>query len=113
MAAMRDDDAEAAVDGERGEDTTSVAVRDEVGRLSGVHHRAMLFAADGAGRLSAREPSQKRISRVCREISELTGRRWTWLNDTEEQVARINRKLVGWANYFCLGPVSKAYRAVD
>jgi len=21
--------------------------------------------------------------------------------------------LVGWANYFCLGPVSKAYRAVD
>jgi hypothetical protein len=21
--------------------------------------------------------------------------------------------LVGWANYFCLGPVSKAYRVVD
>ena len=21
--------------------------------------------------------------------------------------------MIGWANYFCLGPVSKAYRAVD
>ena len=28
-------------------------------------------------------------------------------------VARLNRMLVGWANYFCLGAVSKAYRAVD
>jgi hypothetical protein len=28
-------------------------------------------------------------------------------------VTRLNRLLVGWANYFCLGPVSKAYRAVD
>ena len=26
---------------------------------------------------------------------------------------RLNRLLAGWANYFCLGPVSKAYRAVD
>ena len=28
-------------------------------------------------------------------------------------MAKLNRMLVGWANYFCLGPVSKAYRAVD
>lgn len=32
---------------------------------------------------------------------------------TEDLVADLNRKLRGWANYFCLGPVSKAYRAVD
>jgi hypothetical protein len=25
----------------------------------------------------------------------------------------INRKLEGWSNYFRIGPVSKAYRAVD
>jgi len=28
-------------------------------------------------------------------------------------VRRLNRQLVGWANYFTLGAVSPAYRAVD
>ena len=28
-------------------------------------------------------------------------------------VERLNRMIIGWANYFCLGSVSKAYRAVD
>ena len=28
-------------------------------------------------------------------------------------MGRINHKLAGWSNYFRLGPVSKAYRAVD
>jgi RNA-directed DNA polymerase len=28
-------------------------------------------------------------------------------------VGRLNKKLDGWANYFRLGQVSKAYRAVD
>jgi RNA-directed DNA polymerase len=57
-------------------------------------------------------PSRKKIQRLCREISELTEPRWL-LIDTEVQVGRINHRLRGWANYFCLGPVSKAYRAVD
>jgi group II intron reverse transcriptase/maturase len=58
------------------------------------------------------KPSKKRISRVCGEISKLTERRWV-LIDTMSQVARINRILQGWSNYFRLGPVSQAYRAVD
>jgi RNA-directed DNA polymerase len=58
------------------------------------------------------KPSKKTIARVCGEISELTKPRWG-LIDSEEQVGRINRKLEGWSNYFRLGPVSKAYRAVD
>jgi hypothetical protein len=28
-------------------------------------------------------------------------------------VKTINLKLLGWSNYLCLGPVSKAYRAID
>ena len=28
-------------------------------------------------------------------------------------VQTINRKLLGWANYFSLGPTGKAYRAID
>ena len=57
-------------------------------------------------------PSQKRVKRVCATISELTGRDQLLL-DQGIVVARLNRVLIGWANYFCLGPVSKAYRAVD
>ena len=57
-------------------------------------------------------PSAKKVKRLCREISEQTSRRWGLL-DVEEMVGRLNSKLNGWANYFWLGQVSKAYRAVD
>lgn len=57
-------------------------------------------------------PSQARIQRLCREISERTNRRCLHLPPTE-QVTRLNRMLEGWSNYFCLGAVSKAYRSVD
>jgi RNA-directed DNA polymerase len=57
-------------------------------------------------------PSRKAVQRVCREISEQTQRRWLPL-DAQSRVDRINRLLRGWSNYFCLGPVSKAYRSVD
>ena len=33
--------------------------------------------------------------------------------EVTEMVGRLNRTLQGWANYFCLGPVSKACRVVD
>ena len=57
-------------------------------------------------------PSWKRVKRICETLSELTGRDQILL-DQEIVVARLNRVLTGWANYFCLGPVSNAYRAVD
>jgi group II intron reverse transcriptase/maturase len=57
-------------------------------------------------------PSRNRITRLCRAISEKTSNRWLLL-DVTEQVDRLNRMLRGWANYFCLGPVSKAYCIVD
>ena len=41
-----------------------------------------------------------------------TGRNTTWLN-AEDMVTILNRKLGGWANYFCLGPVTSAYRFID
>jgi len=56
-------------------------------------------------------PSAKKIKALCVSISALTGRQWTWL-DAEELVGRLNRHLVGWANYFCLGNVSRAYQRV-
>jgi group II intron reverse transcriptase/maturase len=58
------------------------------------------------------KPSAKKIDRLKREISDQTSRRWLW-TDVEDRVARLNRMLLGWSHYFCLGPVSAAYRAVD
>jgi group II intron reverse transcriptase/maturase len=57
-------------------------------------------------------PSKRKIAALCRAVSEMTSRRWTLL-PPQDRVAEINRKLMGWARYFCLGAVSKAYRAVD
>lgn len=57
-------------------------------------------------------PAKKRITRVCGSIHEITSSRWLML-DAQDRVVRLNRLLRGWANYFCLGPVSKAYRAID
>ena len=58
------------------------------------------------------KPSRKKVVSLCREISEITSRRWR-LKDPADRVTALNRKLVGWSNYFCLGPVSPAYRAID
>ena len=57
-------------------------------------------------------PSAKKIQRICAAISEQTARRWLWL-EPGEMVGRLNRMLRGWANYFCLGAVSRADRSVD
>jgi group II intron reverse transcriptase/maturase len=58
------------------------------------------------------KPSAKKIDRLKREISDQTSRKWLW-TDVEDRVARLNRMLLGWSNYFCLGPVSASYRAID
>ena len=57
-------------------------------------------------------PMRKKVRRLCDNLREDTSRRKTLL-DEEEMVGRLNCKLRGWANYFQLGPVSKAYHAVD
>jgi hypothetical protein len=57
-------------------------------------------------------PSKKRIIRICAAIHAETGRNKTPL-DQEAVVGTLNRMMIGWANYFCLGPVSHAYRAVE
>jgi RNA-directed DNA polymerase len=51
-------------------------------------------------------PSKKRVKRICDAISNETGRNTTLL-DPAIVVGKLNRMLNGWANYFCLGPVSK------
>ncbi len=57
-------------------------------------------------------PSKKSVQRLTAAISAATTRQTTWL-DAETMVGRLNDRLRGWANYFCMGPVSKAYRAIE
>lgn len=57
-------------------------------------------------------PSKKSIKRLIESIRVQTAQNKLWREATEV-VGTLNRMLVGWANYFCLGPVSKAYAAVD
>jgi group II intron reverse transcriptase/maturase len=56
-------------------------------------------------------PSDKKVQGLYRELHEQTDRRWLWL-EPGELVARLNRLLRGWANYFRLGTVTAAYRRV-
>jgi RNA-directed DNA polymerase len=57
-------------------------------------------------------PSKKSIKRMVEKIHALTVRAGTW-QETTEQVAKLNRSLQGWANYFRVGYATKAYRALD
>jgi RNA-directed DNA polymerase len=57
-------------------------------------------------------PSPKKIHRLCREISDLTGRSTLQLS-VADQVTRLNRKLRGWWNYFSHGTVGRAYQVVN
>jgi len=57
-------------------------------------------------------PSRKRIHAICETLSQMTRRESYW-KPVERMVGELNRTLRGWGNYFCLGPVSRMYRAVD
>jgi group II intron reverse transcriptase/maturase len=57
-------------------------------------------------------PSAKKVASLRDEIRELTDRRYL-MADVEDRIARLNRKLRGWSNYFRLGTVSPAYRALN
>ena len=57
-------------------------------------------------------PSKASVQSICRRISELTDRR-NLLKEPAHVVDTLNRKISGWAQYFCLGQVTPAYAAID
>lgn len=58
------------------------------------------------------QPSRKRVQRLCGTISQMT-QRTTTLKEAEVMIKGLNSRMRGWSVYFKLGPVNKAYRAID
>jgi RNA-directed DNA polymerase len=57
-------------------------------------------------------PSKKSIQRMVETVHALTVANTTW-QETTQVVQELNRALRGWANYFQVGSVSRAYRTLD
>jgi RNA-directed DNA polymerase len=57
-------------------------------------------------------PSKKSIQRMVGKIHAVTAEAMVW-QETTTLVGELNRMLRGWANYFQVGTVSRAYRALD
>jgi hypothetical protein len=69
------------------------------------------YAPQTGGAYIGVRPSDRSLQRLKLKLCAPTDRRWEW-RDVDETVARLNRLLGGWANSFCLGTVTKAYREV-
>ena len=70
------------------------------------------YRPNGKGAYIGTRPSKASVQGICRKMSELTRPRYGYL-PVGEIVNRLNRAMSGWANYFHLGQVAPAYKAVD
>jgi RNA-directed DNA polymerase len=56
-------------------------------------------------------PAARKVRQLCRKLSEATNSQ-TCFMAVEAKVRKLNQMMSGWANYFCLGAVVRAYKTV-
>jgi RNA-directed DNA polymerase len=93
------------------EKTRICTVLEETFEFLGYTFGRMYSARTGQARIGYR-PSKQSIKRMVRKIHALTAKAMVW-QETTALVGKLNRMLRGWANYFQVGAVSRAYRALD
>ena len=93
------------------EKTRVCKVPEETFDFLGYTFGRMYSMRTGQARLGYR-PSKRSIQHMVRKIHALTAETMVW-QETTTLVGKLNRMLRGWANYFEVGSVSRAYRALD
>jgi group II intron reverse transcriptase/maturase len=71
-----------------------------------------LWSRRTGGMYLGMRPSQKSLRRLRERLHVETSRTWLW-KSPEEMARGVNRLLVGWANYFQVGAIRRAWGRVD
>src|SRR5271157_4173804 len=71
-----------------------------------------LWSRRTGGAYLGMRPSQKSLRRLRESLHEETSRTWLW-KTPQELAQMLNRQLVGWTNYFCVGTVKRAWGSID